>query len=482
MKKAVFYQGSLFLVPDEFDCFEAFVEDVKAHPLQVLVLLHEKECLAPYFIEEYCEIKTVMFQDLDKLIEVDVEVMKKADYEKMLLKKMNDLRLNDASFDRLRQSMTLDGTFLREYQKSCYHEAICEFWQQFELKEQYLRESMSEQCEQNDDLRMMFQIYCGIQYNQIRVYLRKIKDKHVLMMTCLADSLVQILIDGILHQAPLSLRKHWDFYGFLPKNIYTYTAFREEYDASDMSCALKVEKNEFDESKYMVEFEIQPHPNFALACEENYLYVCSILGENMFHAVIHDFKWTESTERTGISSQAFYQQVMSSLNPRLLIQLAGHMHQIGLRLKKQDSFSERSFDQHIMTRCIECTDWFILEKPSLDINELQMEMNIAFSTLVFTLRDDEELHLQHKHILLDLMKFLVENTHMEIIDYCISNNRIDVDFMNFDPSTMFNTLRNNAPVFEKYDCRYDEYTADEVLRYEISYQMKKKKLNFTQLH
>ena len=470
------------LIPDEFDSFEAFVDDVRKHPLQVLILLHEKDCLAPYFIEEYCEIKTVMIQDVTELIEVSVEVMKKVEYEKMLHEKMSDLHLSDSSFDRLRHSMTLDGTFLREYQSSCYQEAIEDFWHQFEKKEMYLRGSMSETCEQNDDLRMMFQMTCGIQYNQIRVYLRKVKDKCVLMMTCLADSLVQILIDGIIHQAPSELRKHWDFYSFLPKNLYQYVPVREEYDVRETPCALIVTKNEFDESKYMVDFEIQPHPNFPFACEENYLYVCSILGENMFHAVIHDFKWTETTERTGMRCEAFYQQVMSSLNPRLLIQLAGHMHQIGLRLKKQDSFSERSFDQHIMTRCVECTDWFILEKPSLDINELQMEMNIAFSTLVFTLRDDEEIQLQHKHILLDLMKFLVENTHMEIIDYCISDDRIDVDFMNFDPSTMFNTLRSNAPLFEKYDCRYDEHTADEVLRYEISYQMKKKKLNFNQLH
>ena len=100
MKKAVFYQGSLMLIPDEFDSFEAFVEDVRKHPLQVLILLHEKDCLAPYFIEEHCEIKTVMIQDVSELIEVSVEVMKKAEYEMMLHEKMNDLHLNDSSFDR----------------------------------------------------------------------------------------------------------------------------------------------------------------------------------------------------------------------------------------------------------------------------------------------------------------------------------------------------------------------------------------------
>ena len=81
MKKAVFYQGSLMLIPDEFDCFESFVEDVRKHPMQVLILLHEKECLAPYFIEEYCEIKTIMIQEPEKLIEVNVEVLKKQEYE-----------------------------------------------------------------------------------------------------------------------------------------------------------------------------------------------------------------------------------------------------------------------------------------------------------------------------------------------------------------------------------------------------------------
>jgi len=174
--------------------------------------------------------------------------------------------------------------------------------------------------------------------------------------------------------------------------------------------------------------------------------------------------------------------LMKSFQPLLLMKLAGHMHQIGLRLKKQETFRERSFDQHIITRCVECTDWFVLEKPSVDLDALQMELNVVFSTLVFELHEDEDKEIQRREILLKLMKLLVENSYVEIIDYCISNDRIDVDLMTFDAAGLFNLLRKNAPLFEKYSCRYDEYTVESCNRYQISYTMKKKKMEFNQLH
>lgn len=482
MKKAAFYQGTLMLVPDEFDSFSSFVKEVQEHPLQVLVTLHEKDCLVPYFIEEYCEVKTVLISHPEQLIEIEVEVLKKQEYDFRLTQKMKDLRLSEKSLDEIRSSMTLDGTFLRESNASCYDESIKEFWDCFMTKEKLLREGMSETCLQDDDIRMMLQVYCGISYHQCRVYTRKIRHKHILMVTCLADSLLQILLDAVIHKAPKELMKTWEFHSFLPKRVYQYVSSLDDYDVSKTPCTLKIKKTEFDHLRYDIEFEIEPYHNFAKACEENYLYMCSILGENMFHATVHQFSWNAVSKRTGITVQQFDEKLMSSFNPLLLVQLAGHMHQIGLRLKKQEIFSERGFDQHIMTRCVECTDWFVLEKQSTDINELQMDLNIGFSTLVFTLRDDEERDIQQKHILLDLMKLLVENTSMEIIDYCISEHRIDVDFMNFDSAKMFNVLRKNAPLFELYQCRYDEHTAEGCEHYQVSYTMRKKKLSFNSLH
>ena len=481
MKKAVFYQCALMLIPDEFQSFDEFVQDIQSHPLQVLVTLHEKDCLAPYFIEEHCEIKAVMIHHPEELIETEVEVLPQSAYDELLENKMHELRI-DRPLSSLRSCMTLDGTFLKESSNDCYHESIVAFWDAFMKKEAMLKESIGSFCEQNDELRMMLLDYCGIPYHQTRVYLRRIKNKSVLMISCLADSLVQILVDGIFHHVPSSLKGTWDFYSFLPKGLFQYAAVNELYDVSKFPCRLKTSKCRFDHLRYDIEIEIEPFDDFAFACEENYLYMCSVLGENLFHAVVHSFKWTKTRKKIGVSCEEFFGKLMSVFDPALFIQLNGHMHQIGLRLKKQESFSERSFEQHIMTRCIECTDWFILDKPSVDIDELQLQMNIAFSTLVFTLRDDEAKEIQQKHILLDLMKHLVENTSMEIIDYCISDGRIDVDFMNFDPALMFNELRKHAPFLSKYDCRYDVHTAEGVSRYEVSYQMKSKKLSFNQLN
>lgn len=481
MKKAAFYQGTIVLVPDEFDSFDAFVSDVQAHPLQVLVTLHEKDCLAPYFLEEHCEIRTLMISHPDELLEIDVEVLSHEDYDQRLLKKMKELRI-DASLEKMKKTMTLDGTFEREYSASCYQEAIHEFWNLFLSKQKLLSETLSDCCEQNDDLRLMLQSCCGVPYNQCRVYVRKYQKKNVMMITCLADSLYQILVDALIHHSPDQLKNKWEFYSFLPRQVYQYTPVHEEYDASHFPCHIKTKKLEFDHLRYEMEFEIEPYSNFAIACEENYLYMCSILGENLFHAVAHSFSWTETSERNGISVADFYTMLMKSFHPFLLIKLAGHIHQVGLRLKKQDIFTERSFEQHIITRCVECTDWFVLEKPSVDLDALQLDLNVVFSTLVFELHDELDKETQRREILLKLMKFLVENSCVEIIDYCLSENRIDVDLMTFDASGLFNLLRKNAPLFEKYSCRYDEHTADESNIYQVSYQMKKKKLKFNQLH
>ena len=481
MKKAVFYHGSLMLIPDEFSSFDAFVDEVQHYPLQVLCCLHEKDCLAPYFIQENCDIKTVMIQNPSSLIEVDVEVLSQCEYDKLLIQKMNELRINQP-LAKLRSSMTLDGTFLKEYSESCYHQSIEDFWDAFIQKESMFCNMMSSSCEQNDTIRMMLLDTCGVPYHQVRVYLRKFKQKYVMMMSCLADSLVQILVDGIFHRMPASLKGKWEFYSYLPKGIYQYVPVSEDYDVRAFPCHVHAVKTEFDPFRYDIEIEIEPHHDFAFSCEENYLYLCSVLGENLFHAVVHRFSWMKTHRKSGMTYEEFYAKVTSTFHPGLLIQLSGHMHQIGLRLKKQETFSERGFEQHIMTRCVECTDWFVLEKPSVDIDELQIQMNIAFSTLVFRLREDEEKEIQQKQILLDLMKYLVEHTSMEIIDYCISDGRIDVDFMNFDPALMFNELRKHAPFLSKYECRYDVHTAEGVHRYEVSYQMKSKKLTFNQLN
>lgn len=482
MKKAAFYRGTLFLVPDEFDSFSSFVSDVKQHPMQVVVTLHEIESLVPYFIDEHCEVKTVMISHPDELIEIDVDVLTRQDYDLKLSEKMKEMKLDDQPLHKMRSSLTLDGTFVRAYNSSCYQESIKEFWECFKTKENLLKDGMDELCTQDDTLRMMFQVYCGISYPQIRVYTRKHKNKYMMMVTSLADSLIQILVDAVIHQAPKELLKEWVFTSHLPKKIFQYRPVSKDYDVSRMPCTLVVKKTDFDHLRYDIVFEVEPYENFAFACEENYLYMCSILGENVFHAVVHSFKWESCRKKTGITVEAFDEQIMSSFHPMLLIQLTGHMHQIGLRLKRQKSFLERGFEQHIMTRCVECTDWFVLEKQSTDINMLQMDLNIGFSTLVFTLRDDIEKEVQQKHILLDLMKLLIENTNMEIIDYCISEHRIDVDFMNFDASKMFNVLRKNAPLFEMYECRYDEHTFEGCEHYEISYKMNKKELKFYSLH
>lgn len=481
MKKAAFYQGTIVLVPDEFDSFTSFVEDVKKHPMQVLVTLHEKDCLAPYFLQEHCEIKTLMISHPDELIEIEADVLTEKEYDDRLHEKMKELHI-DSSLSKIKKTMTLDGTFEREYSVQCYWEAIQEFWKLFKKEEELMRQSMSDSCEQNDHLRMLLLTCCGIPYNQCRVYVRKFKKKHVMMITCLADSLYQILVDAVIHHSPSELNQNWEFYGFLPRQVYQYVPSQEDYDASYHPCHLNVKKTEFDHLRYDIEFEIEPSSNFAFACEENYLYMCSILGENLFHAVVHSFSWNATKERQGQSVVDFYLMLMKSFQPLLLMKLAGHMHQIGLRLKKQETFRERSFDQHIITRCVECTDWFVLEKPSVDLDALQMELNVVLSTLVFELHEDEDKEIQRREILLKLMKLLVENSYVEIIDYCISNDRIDVDLMTFDAAGLFNLLRKNAPLFEKYSCRYDEYTVESCNRYQVSYTMKKKKMEFNQLH
>ena len=103
MKKAAFYQGTLMLVPDEFDSFSSFVKEVQEHPLQVLVTLHEKDCLVPYFIEEYCQVKTVLISHPEQLIEIEVEVLKKEEYDLRLTQKMKELRLSEKSLDEIRR-------------------------------------------------------------------------------------------------------------------------------------------------------------------------------------------------------------------------------------------------------------------------------------------------------------------------------------------------------------------------------------------
>lgn len=482
MKKAAFYQGTVVLIPEEFEDLRSFQKEVELHPLQVLVTLNEKECLVPYFIEEHCEIKTMMISHPDELIEVEVEVLKQKEYDRRLALKLSEMKMDEENVSRFRQSLTLDGLFLKESSPNSYHEAIRAFWDDFGSMQKSLSETMSEKCMQCDQLRLLFKMHCGIPYSQFRVYVRKFKHKNVMMVTCLADSLYQILVDAVVHQSPKEYRESWDFYGYLPRAIYQYVPSSEQYDASIAPCTLVAKKTQFDHLRYDIEIEIASFSNFPHACEENYLYMCSILGENMFHAIVNSFSWTAAKERKGISVNRFFQQLMASFQPSLLIQLTGHMHQIGLRLKKQESFSERSFEQHIMTRCVECTDWFVLEKQSTDISLLQIDQNIVFSTLVFQLNEEEERELQQKHILIDLVTLLVENTSIEIIDYCISEKRIDVDFMCFDSAQMFNVLYHNAPLFEKYQCRYDEHTSEGTEHYEVSYQMRKQDLKFHDLH
>ena len=41
---------------------------------------------------------------------------------------------------------------------------------------------------------------------------------------------------------------------------------------------------------------------------------------------------------------------------------------------------------------------------------MKMEINIAFSTMVFTMRDDEELHIKKKKIMFSTVIIMVENT------------------------------------------------------------------------
>ena len=98
-KSASYYDKGYFLLPEKFTGLKDFIEFLNDNPNRFieLIKLSEKSA-APYFIEEDCKTVYRRFNDINELEEIDIELLPRAEYTKLLVETVKKVCVNCQSY------------------------------------------------------------------------------------------------------------------------------------------------------------------------------------------------------------------------------------------------------------------------------------------------------------------------------------------------------------------------------------------------
>ncbi len=322
MDNAFYYKGRYYLLPDTSEDVKSFCENTDLSLPLRLTRLKENLCMAPYFVKEEQVQEEVVIDSKRHIYPVEVSVLDRAEYDTKLSEIVGKTCKGCMRFGGNAEDVTghhseisLDGMCF-EKQKLPYFAffyAAQHFWEIFQQNEEKIRKSIA--MGRADSVIEFIASRLGFMIvPYIAVLFRD--GRYIIIFSSMADQTTSALTTYLLSLAPESLKEHWDFYDYLPKDIFYYVPEKEEYDLNLTPPTVVFSPEQSDRLRFQLIVKIAPFDggNFDPAFE-NFLYLCATLGENRLLACVSviDFAPKEITDES-VSAEDFSKIVESTYN------------------------------------------------------------------------------------------------------------------------------------------------------------------------
>ncbi len=475
MTKAFYYWGDYYLIPPAFPTLEQFLSSDAIQKELTLQKLNENGCIAPYFIREEITEEILLIDAPEEVCPAKVELLSRDEYWSKLNQTAQEYCRECKKFKEdtslLANELTLDGMCYEDEDdiRDQFKDRVDDFWAFFLRTEEELRKLLDEEKPGAEDL-----LYAQLSFLPgTYLSLRKIKDRYYVMASSLYDQYLSLLLEYLIARAPEELKTRWEFYPYLPQNIYKYVPTHEGVNVCQHAPLVRFTPKNADRPRFDVVLKIYPFPNTQVdLLRENLLYVYSVLGENRFFAALSslncDMEYEKETEEfVHIKDYSVEIQKKYMQNLRMYFR---RFHYGEFPLKKGQCASRRKDDQLVTTNCDTLTQALLSNRP-----ELLKNMNSA-AGYIGTLTLDFGCTIKEYSPLLRAIHDQIEDalyTPGYIVPFatCYGTNTVYVDFILADINKARKAIRSLAPLLMRYSATYTETTSYGSNTYRADYEL-----------
>ncbi len=490
--KTLYYKTNTYEMPNDMT-FQDFIEEVKRNPYIALRLFKEERCMAPYFIREDVQNVLLKIEDPDRIIESEGTLYFKEEYDRKLRgyvkKKCPGCVRYDGDSGSLKGNdveMTLDGLCFQRQEEQTYNFklGVEAFWKKFAAMEKKLRSLVKKGqiTEAKNQVKEIFNRHVGASGE----ILFGIGSRHtVMMMSGLNNSMVQCVLDYVICRAPQELGEKWLFFSSINRECYQYQP-SGDYDASKHPIRVSRKMRNVDRTRFEVVFvaDKEEDQDPRKANIENYIYICSQIGENLLQNIVSDmsFSYTERFDDE-ISLEEFYVEILNTYMTYEIETYTREQNVYSYKFTPTPKSLMRGETQESFTSCRDLTFKVALYDENEVVDSYLNQLNLICAYLEINLTQDEaegdrRLGIMYREILFDLE----ESGIVKKFSYELTENKLYVDMLVMDAGICRQEIRKRSPELEQFECYYTEINHDRRKTYRVSYDMEEIKTNNSRLN
>lgn len=486
--KTFYYKANIYEMPEEKPR-QIFIEEIKENPIVALRLYKEDHCMAPYFIKEETQTVLLEIDEPERIIETEAVLLSKEEYDRKLRKQViekcagclrydndsNNLTGNDTE-------LTLDGMCFQrvDSQKYNFKKGVEAFWKKFEKIEKKLRMLVKKE-RYKEAIKLVQEIY-NRHINAYGDLLFGINNKKVVfIISGQGNSLAHLLADYVIEFALDTLKEKWEFYSYIPKDIYKYEPIGN-YDVSKNPPKIYQELKEVDRTRYDLTFccqeEIKEEEYYIMNIE-NYHYICSIIGENLLLNLACDMNFSYKKENFSkiISVEEFKEEIFRIYIPMVIKRFSEGLNFYSYQFTPKAGSIMRGGYQKSFTSCRELTFKLALYDEVSQIDYFLSHMNILCATLEMDIFKDSEADEKMMRIVFnDIVADLRSQGLVLMFGYEVSEEKLYVDMLVFDSGLCKKEIRKRSPELSRYNCFYTEIINEHRRTFEVDYEMNEVKM------
>lgn len=478
--RTFYYKMNTYRIPDDRTIQELIV-DLKKNPYIVLQRFKEERCMAPYFIEEDVQNVLIKIEDTERIIESESFIYSNEEYEKILrehvaIKCPGCVRYDGEvkNLERNNMVMTMNGICLQRKEERFYNfkSGVEAFWNKFTTMEEELRFLVrgGQIEEARNKVKEIFNRHVGA-FGEILFGIDK--QYTVLMLSGLNHATSQCVLHYVVGRAPDQLREQWVFLNYISRDFYQYQP-SGMYDASENPVQVKrkrivADRNPFDIT-FVSRWETEPEDEVNI---ENYLYLCSQIGENLLQNVACsiNFSSLESFDES-ISLKEFYAEILDSYPSHEIHQFRVAANMYSYQFTPGPRSMIRGSKQKSFTSCRDLTFKVVLYEKNKELDAYLKQLNLICAFLEITLTGKEEEDRRRADILFKETIAELESLGLiKVFGYEYSYNRLYFDFLVMEAESCRKEIRKRAPELERFECIYTEIVEDGRKTYPVNYEL-----------
>lgn len=489
--KTFYYKTNTYEMPEDLT-FQKFIERLHKNPYIAVHFLKEDRCMAPYFIKEDIQNVLLKIDEPDRVIECEGFVFEKEEYDRKLREQVKKKCVGCVKYDGNPQNlkgndieMTLNGVCLqkREEQSYNFNRGVEVFWKKFSAMEKDLR-ILVRKGQIETARKKVKEIYDYHVAASGAILFGRNKKKAVFMLSGLNNPMVQCVLDYVIRMAPEQLKARWMFLSYISNEFYQYRPLGS-YNASNHAVWVNRKKKQADRPRFEVAFvKEEDIKDYHEANIENYLYICSRMGENLLQNALCDlsFSYREKTS-DDISLDDFCKEVFDTYKPYEIAEFLENRNVYSYKFIPDSKAVIRGNEQESFTSCRDLTFKTALYDQNERVDSYLKQLHLICAYLEITLMQNSDEDERRLVIMMkDIVAALENDGLAKMFSYELSDNRLYIDMLVMDTGLCRREIRKRAPELEAFECLYTEIHQDRRRTYQVGYDMNEIEIKDTKLN